>query len=256
MAQRHAETNGLSTISTCFEIVETLRERKGASLAEVADVHNMPSSTAYIYLKSLEDAGFVIHEDGLYRLGLKFLQIGGELRSDLKVFQVAKNEIDELAEETNELVDLAVWENGKRVLLYKSEGEDAVHDNLPIGDFMHMHHTPLGMAILAHLDRSTIDEILRTHGLPEITENTVTDREELFEELEVIRERGYTLNDQDWAEGIRGIGTPILNEQRDVLGSISVTGPQSRLRGDYFRETLPEVVLNTRNVIEIKIKHY
>jgi len=105
--------------------------------------------------------------------------------------------------------------------------------------------------MLAHMSSARVDEIIERDGLPEQTERTITDRATLLEELEGIRERGYSCNDQEELHGIRAVGAPVLNANGDVLGAFCLAGPRGRVDDDRFFETFPELVTEARSLIEV-----
>ena len=107
--------------------------------------------------------------------------------------------------------------------------------------------------MLAHLPREEIEEIFDQYGLIRKTENTITDPEELFAELEDIRERGYAYNDEEEIEGLQAIGAPILDKSDRVLGALSVSGPVRRMNDSDYHDTIVEKVINAANVIEVNI---
>jgi DNA-binding IclR family transcriptional regulator len=100
-----------------------------------------------------------------------------------------------------------------------------------------------------------VDRIIKEHGLPEFTENTITDSEEFYTELEEIRNMGYAFDDEERLDGLRCVGSPLLNENDGVFGAISASGPTIRMSGERFRSTIPDQVYNTAKVIEIEINH-
>jgi DNA-binding IclR family transcriptional regulator len=108
--------------------------------------------------------------------------------------------------------------------------------------------------MLAEMPRDQVETILNRHGLPGATENTITDRESLFETLETIRQRGYAFNDCEEVEGIRAVGMAIVTHG-DVHGALSVSGPSNRVRGERFREELPNILSGAVNEIELKLTY-
>jgi len=120
-----------------------------------------------------------------------------------------------------------------------------------VGDRKHLHCTGVGKAILASLPEERVETIIEERGLPAMTENTVTDREELLAELAEIRERGVAFDDEEILEGLRCVAVPVSNQEKGLLGAISVAGPTSRMKGEQFREELPELVTDTANVVQI-----
>lgn len=245
----------LSSVAKSFDIIECLAGVEDAGVAELASELDLAKSTLHAHLKTLEQTGYVVNEGGIYRLSLRFLQHGGAVRNRDRLFRTAKHEVDKLATQTGEVASLGVSENGLRVLLYKSEEPDAIHDNAPVGEYTNMHWTALGKAILAHLPEARVRDIIERHGLPRANEHTITDEDELFEELEVVRQRGYSVEDQDRRQGVLTIGAPIMDRGVDeVIASVSVSGPKSRM--DERHDEVVDAVQSAANVIELRYSHY
>ncbi|MFC7165181.1 IclR family transcriptional regulator domain-containing protein [Halospeciosus flavus] len=89
---------------------------------------------------------------------------------------------------------------------------------------------------------------------PRRTEHTITDREAFEDELERIRERGYSTNDEEDLLGVRAVGTSILGPDGDVLGALSVSAPASRLDGERFDDEFPRKVTETVNIVEVNLQ--
>jgi DNA-binding IclR family transcriptional regulator len=244
----------LQSVGRAFEIVETLEEREGMTTSELADEFDLPPSTAHVYLKTLTDTGYVVRDGTEYQLGLRFLKHGGHVRHRLDIYQAAKSEIDALARRTGEAVDFGIEENGKRVLVYKSEGPDVVTQKPVTGDYAYMHMTALGKAMLATMEDDRVDEIVSTHGLPQATQHTIDNRSDLFAEIERTRERGYSVEDQERREGIRAVGAAIKRES-GAPNAISISGPKSKLTDERIEELYGEID-DSINVIQIKIRNY
>jgi DNA-binding IclR family transcriptional regulator len=242
------ETEG---VGVAFAVVEALKELGRATPEEIASAVERSEATVSHYLSWLEGQGYITRRDDGYQNGLKFLDIGERVKYGTGIFDIAAEQIDELAEESGELALLSVLEHGQNVLLYKSHGPDAIQTSHEIGLREPLHCSGLGKAILSELPRERVERIVDDHGLPAFTENTITDREVLFEELDRTRERGYAVDDQEAKPGIRCIAAPIVIEERELYGAVSVTAPQSRMRGERFEESLPELVTGAANVIEV-----
>lgn len=245
----------VKAVKNSFEIIEGLKDLDGAGVSETADYLGIPKTTAYDHLETLEELGFVVKDDGVYRVGARFLDLAGYARQQMKVFQVAKPEVQRLASQTGEHANLMVEEHGKGIFLYKSKGDNAVQLDTYAGHRVHLQTTALGKAILAYLPRDRIEAILDEHGMPQITQNTICSRQELIEELEATRDRGYATDHAERVEGMRCVAAPIRGEDQRVVGAISVSGPRNRMQGDRFREELPQKVLRAANVIEVNLTY-
>jgi DNA-binding IclR family transcriptional regulator len=103
------------------------------------------------------------------------------------------------------------------------------------------------------LSEDEVERILERHGLPKKTDQTITDRNELEEELEEIRAEGVAFNINESLLGERAVAAPIVSE-KEVMGAITVVGPANRLSGSYFREEIPDLLLGATNEIELRLK--
>lgn len=252
--QNGSDSDHLQSVSQAFNIIEALEVDEGLTMSELADELDMPHSTAYVYLKTLNNTGYVVRRDDTYHLGFRFLKHGGYVRDRLPIYQASKSEADNLARQTGEVVDFGIEENGKRVLVYKSEGPNGVTQKPVTGDYVHMHMTALGKAMLATFDEERVDEIISQHGLPQATRYTIDNRADLHAELDRTRERGYSIEDEEHREGIRAIGA-VIEYEGNVPSAISISGPMSKLDDDRIEE-LQQKIHDSVNVIQIKMRNY
>lgn len=238
-----------------LEIVEILRERNGAGVSEIARAVDKPTSTVHDHLQTLEQEEYLVKEGTQYHVSTRFLQLGNQARSRKKVYEIARPEVHELAEKTGEHANLMIEEHGLGVFLYKARGSDAVQLDTHGGMRVPLQTTALGKTIMAHRPRSEVESYLDRHGMPEVTEQTITDKEELFETLEEVRERGYAYDDEERVKGMRCLAAPITNQDDRAIAAVSVSGPKSRMQGDRFSEKIPEQILRSANVIEVNLTY-
>lgn len=248
------EPSQIKSVETAFRVIEALRTLDGAGTSEVARHLDMPKSTVHDHLRTLERTSHVVSDGQTYRIGPRFLDYGGYARKQMKIFQVAEPEIQELALETGQHANLMVEDHGKGVFLYKAIGEHAVQLDTYEGMRVHLQTTSLGKAILAFLPEARVESILDRHGFPAITENTLTDEAALWEALEAIREQGYASDDEERVRGMRCVGAPIIHEDT-VVGAVSVSGPTSFMQGERFTDEIPQLVQGTANVIEVNLAY-
>ncbi|WP_336037910.1 IclR family transcriptional regulator [Halobacterium yunchengense] len=248
-------TPAVKSVETTLRIVEALHDSGGAGVTELADELAFPKSTVHNHLQTLERNEYVVNEDGTYRVGTRFLELGAHARDRRAVYEVARPEVDRIAEETGELSGVVVEEHGRGVFLHRAKGDRAVHVDTYAGKRIYLHGAALGKAVLANLPAERVDEIVDRHGLPALTENTITDREELADELAEIREAGIAFDDEERLEGLRSVGAAVTDPDGDVLGAVSVAGPTTRLQDERFREEIPEVVRSAVNVIDLNVTY-
>ena len=88
-----------------------------------------------------------------------------------------------------------------------------------------------------------------------ITENTTTDRASLFEEFQDICDRGYDIDCEEWVKGMWCVAAPIVPNDGEVYGAVSVSGPKSRVMGEGFEQEIPEMIMRIANVVEVNLTY-
>lgn len=253
MATNNANTIG--ALGTSLRILEALERKGAAGVTELSNELELPKSTVYSHLRTLREYEYVVRQGDRYCIGLKFLNLGEHTRDRMPIYEVAKPEVEALAEETGELANLLVEEHGEGVYLFRSKGDEAVSLDTHAGMRVKLHCTSLGKAILAYLPEERVDEIVDRWGLPAQTATTITTREALDEELAAVRERGYAYDKGERLSGLRCVAAPIKNADGNAIGAVSVAGPTSRMKGERFETEVPERVMSAANVIELNLTY-
>lgn len=243
------------TTKTSLELVEAVRELDGATLEELSEYTGMSTSSVHRHLATLRDYSYVVKEGEKYRVGLKFLSMGGYAQRQVDAYPMIKEKVDQLAVETSERAQFIVEEQGQRVYLYTEVGESAVQTGAHVGRRGEIYSSAGGKAILANLPEERVHEIIDGSELSKTGRNTITSKATLFKALEEIRERGYAFNKQETTEGVHAVGAAVTDADDDVLGALSVSGPAHRLKKDTLTEELPELILGAVNELELHIQH-
>ncbi|MHB9287892.1 IclR family transcriptional regulator [Halobacteriales archaeon Cl-PHB] len=245
----------VKTVETAFLLLEHLKEAEGDTLAGMTGEFDMAKSTIHRHLGTLQQLGYVVEENGVYHPSMQFLDFGEYTQTRKIGYAMAEQKVAELAEQTDERAQFLVEEHGVGVYVHRATGANAVMTDPGIGKWNHLHTISAGKAILAHLPEETVEEIIDTHGLPRKTANTITDREELLAQLATIREREYSINREEDIDGVNAVGVPVFQDNDEILGALSVSGPSHRMKGEWFEETLPDLLLGIANELELNIIH-
>lgn len=238
-----------------FDILEFVRNADGVTVSEVAREFDVAVSTAHQYLKTIESRKFVVREGNEYHLALRFLDYGESARQRRPASKLAEENVDELARETNERAQFVVMEHGHGVVLYTATGDRAVQTDITLGRHVYLHATAAGKATLSQLPDRDVREIVDEQGLPAVTPSTITSEEALLNELDEIRDAGVAHNDQEDTRGLRAIGVPVTDQDGDVLGALSISGPTHRITGDVLEQDIPELLLGMANELELRVEY-
>lgn len=244
---------GVKSDETLFSILAQLRETDGARVTALADELELAKSTVHDHLATMREYGFVVKCGDTYRLGLEFFNYGHHVRTRYPVYEAAEPLLSELVEWTGEMVWLLGHENGRVMYLDGHAGETDVNANTLIGSWAYMHCNSGGKAILAHLTDDEVAEIIDTHGLPRRTPNTITDPDDLAEELAEIREQGFALNLKEDLEGIHAVAVPLSFDDEVVRGALAIAGPAHRMDRERCETELVDALMAAKNDIELNL---
>lgn len=252
-----SDEHRIKSVERAFNIVEQVGKMDGGRVGEVADQMDIPKSTAYVHLETLQEIGYLDKETDEYHVSLRFLQPGGRARQRLRIYRISKGHVDRLASETGFHSGLAVENNCKRLILYTSEGEEDISNIYSrlalVGTRLPMNWTATGKSMLAAMDEKQLDRTLSEEGLVEATSNTITDREELSQQLAGIRERGYAVEDEEFQIGSRAIAAS-LSDPAGPLGAIAIAGPKEHLTTEKIEGELAPSLMEHANLINLQLE--
>lgn len=253
----------MKTTEQSLEIISEIQKQNGATLKELLGHFDLSRSTLYKHLQTLSEHGYVAKEGEVYHIGLRFLNHGEYARSRKQAYTLSNDAIYELADRTNEESEFIVENNGRGIVVYQSyhpqsqyEGEEGhgVVNQTTAGTYYNLHSIAAGKAILAELPQERVDEIVDCWGLPERTEHTITDRDELYSELEQVQESGIAFNREEFEHGLHAVARRVLEPDGSILGAIAINAPAYRLKGSTFTDQVPELLIEIANNLEENVK--
>lgn len=244
----------LTTTETSIQVVESLKESGGATMGELSERLGYAKSTVHAHLSTLEANGYVVRRGNEYDLSFKFFHFGQHVMGQHEqVYRLAVESVDALSTTVSEGVDFTVLEDGRLITICK-DVENPIDPVLRVGNYFHLHNSAAGKAVLAELPDERVESVLEKWGLPRETENTITDRETLFDQLAVIRDQGFAINDQEAYEGLRAAGVAVKRPDGTVLGGISTGGPAYRVSGEFLHREIPRALFEAKAEFERELE--
>ncbi|MGM0592073.1 MAG: IclR family transcriptional regulator [Halobacteriota archaeon] len=245
----------VKSVERLLRIIEGLEELDGAGITELSEYTDIPKSTIHRHVSTLVDNEYVVQRGMTYRLSHRFLELGGYVRQTEEISKIVRPKVEQLAEETGERANFLVEEAGLGVIVYTRTGENAVTTGVRVGKRIPLHCLSSGKSMLAHLPDERVDQIIETRGLDPVTPETITEREQLLDELDRVRDRGYAFDKGESIEGLHCVGVPVIGPNEDILGALSVAGPAHRMKGEWYESTIPDLILGMANEIELNIQY-
>ncbi len=229
----------IQSIDKALDLIELLAKHGSLSLIELTELLDQPKSSTYRIILTLENRGFISRsdEDGKYCLGYKQLMLTRNLLEQNTLRSAAWQEMKKLSERYGDTVNLGVLLGGDVLYVEIIDSIHALRMTDSIGSRSPFHATAMGKAIIAHMDRGEVDELIRNFGMPALTPHTIRTEEALLAELERIRIQGYALDDEEIVEGARCVAAPVFNLYSKPVGAISLSGAMHRFK----QELLPAI---------------
>ncbi|MFE3188250.1 IclR family transcriptional regulator [Nocardia sp. NPDC059240] len=203
-AEDDESSSGVKSARRAIAVLEVFAARPSwLSLAEMHEATGFPRSSLHGLLRTLLDVGWIDADDTgtRFRLGMRALVCGTAYLDRDPAIPYATETLERLREQTGFTVHYARLSGGEVVYLETRESHSSDHLISRVGRSLPAHATALGKVLLAELSDGELTALL-PGTLPARTEHTVTDREVLFSELTVIRDRGYAT---EWQEGTAGV---------------------------------------------------
>jgi len=221
----------VQSLSRAIAILRIVADaRGGIALNAVARTAGLAPSTAHRLLTTLKHERLVQDDGhGLWRVGPDAFAIGSAFLRERNILDFARPVMQRLMRETGETVNLAVEVEGEALYLTQVECEQIMRAFSKPGTRVPMHSSAVGKALLAELPPQRVAAIVEQHGLAKITDRTITQRPALDADLEMVRKRGYAIDDAEHAVGLRCIAAAIRSGEGLPVAAVSVSAPAARV---------------------------
>jgi IclR family acetate operon transcriptional repressor len=238
-----AENSSVQSLDRALRILAIIARGNGLSLSEVASASGLAASTAYRMLTTLENHRMVEFDrtDQLWSIGVETYRMGSAFLRRRKLVDRARIVMQELMEKTGETANLGVAEDDCVVFVSQVETHQAIRAFFPPGSRSPFHASGIGKAILAHLPGDRVTAIVRKAGLEAYTPKTLSDAPALARDLERIRTRGFSIDDEERHPGMRCIAAPVFNEFGEPVAGVSISGPTVRVTPERVADIGPLV---------------
>jgi IclR family acetate operon transcriptional repressor len=234
-----APTGQVQSLTRGLSILDALAKSGGGlTLTDVAQRVQLPPSTTHRLLSTLEKMGYIHQagELGLWYVGLQAFTVGTTFLANRDFVAESHAYMHRLMEQAGETANLAILDGTEAVFVAQVQCHEMMRTLVALGSRVPLHASGVGKALFAALPDAQVDAILKVKGLPRITENTIVAMETMWAALRVIRQRGYSFDDEEHARSTRCVGAAIYDEHAEPLGAISIAGPSSRMADERIRQ--------------------
>ncbi|WP_022890291.1 IclR family transcriptional regulator [Agromyces italicus] len=230
-------TEGVKSVARVFDLLELIADAGGdVTLSELSTMAELPLPTIHRLLRTLVALGYARQlANRRYALGPRLVRLGEV--ANRQFGQLAKPQLKELVDRLGETANLATLDGDQVIYVSQAPSPHAMRMFTEVGRRSHLHSTGVGKAILAQFDDATVRDIIARTGMPQATVHSIDSIDALLEDLALVRQRGYAIDDGEQEIGVRCYamavpGTPVAT-------AVSVSGPVARVDEDFAARAIP-----------------
>ncbi|HEY1058615.1 MAG TPA: IclR family transcriptional regulator [Limnobacter sp.] len=208
------------------------------ALKDLARETKLHPSTAHRILNDLVACRLVDRTDpGLYRLGMRLLELGNLVKARLNVREAAMDLMRKLHRMTGQTVNLSVRQGDEIVYVDRAYSErSGMQVVRAIGGRAPLHLTSTGKLFLATDTPESLKAYAERTSLRGTTINSITNAEALEKELNLVRAEGFARDNEELEMGVRCMAAGIYDDSSKLIAGLSISAPADRIQEDWLKE--------------------
>ncbi|WP_029520486.1 IclR family transcriptional regulator [Persephonella sp. IF05-L8] len=218
-------------VALAFDILFFIAKNSEVSLEEIEK--NIDASLYQIekILEVLINRGYVNYNSKrkTYSLGIKNFEVGYSYLSHVDLRNIARPYLQYLGEKFQENVYLAVRSGFEIVYIDAYEVNRPVVVKSRVGRLLPLYASASGKIHLADMDEDELEEFFREEKLVPYTSKTITDKDELLKHIQMVKENGYAIDDEEWEEEVRCLSVPVRDHTGKVVAAMTLSAPSWRI---------------------------
>lgn len=211
------------------------------------DLHTqlkLPKTTTFVILNTLEQHAIIRKtQDGKYRLGPGVLHWATRFLHSVDIVPFARPYLESLVEDTPYTGHLAVLIDQKAVYCDKVEGNGFVRFATAVGQSQPLHQSSVGKALVSDMTDQEL-KLLWPDDTNPSTGKSIRSADQFIEDIQFVKLNGFSIEDEEFEEGVRCLGAPIRNHAGSIVAALSVTALSKDLPAVKFM-TIGEKVKTT-----------
>jgi len=222
----------LQSADNTLAVLELFREYEELGSSEVAAIMGIGKSTAFRLLSTLENRRYLIKlPNNKYGLGIKLFSLGQIVKKRLSIKNVIHPYLLELSKISGETTHLVVWYDELNVIFIdKVLSSAAIRMDSYEGFILPAYFTGSGKALLSTLPDDKVYEYARNTKFVQRMPNTINSAARLYQEIDIIRQKGYALDNEESEPGLFCLAVPLVDKMNITQCAVSISGPALRMK--------------------------
>ena len=248
-----AEKKIIHSLAKAMNLLEILsNEKRPVSLNELSEITGYPRSTVHGLLSTMREYSVIEqNSDGRYMLGIRLFEYGCSVSNGWNICDIAKPYLQQISQLTGESSFLSIIEDKDVLTLSHEESRSNLRVVSDIGVRLPIYCTSQGKLFLAYSSDAVYKRLMKDAKLISYTPHTITDIKLLQNEIQLIRSRGYSIENGEYKIGLRSISAPIFDASGKIKYALGVVGMFRRIDNDEFKTAISVVTKAAVNISQL-----
>jgi DNA-binding IclR family transcriptional regulator len=238
----------MKSLHKVLDIIDTVAEIGSAGIRELSSITGFPPATTHRIVSTLIKRRYFKQDPTTktYSLSLRFLELGTKVQQQFNLVSIARPYLERLMADTEENANLAVLDGDEAVYLDHVQTDHMLQLFTKLGARVPLYATGVGKVFLSHWSREDLAAYLERTPRKSYTSHTRLRPEDIFDELKRIRERGFSVDNQEMEEGVICVASAVYAHDRHPAAAVSISGAAMRItpaRIEHFGNVVKDCAL-------------
>ncbi|KPY61042.1 Beta-ketoadipate pathway transcriptional regulator PcaR [Pseudomonas amygdali pv. sesami] len=241
----------MTSLARGLAVIHAFQERKRhLTIAQISHRTEIPRAAVRRCLHTLIKLGYATTDGRTYSLLPKVLTLGHAYLSSTPLATSSQPYLDRMSDQLHEACNMATLEGDDILYIARSATtQRLISVDLSVGGRLPAYCTSMGRILLAALDDVSLHEYLDHVDLQPKTSRTIRTPEALLECLQLVRQQGWCIVDQELEQGLRSIAVPVYDASGQVLAALNVSTSAGRVaRSELEQRFLPIMLDASRDL--------
>ena len=243
-------TYSAPSVKKAFKILYAISETpNGLGISDLSKKLKIGKSTVHGITMALEEMGILVRDPSYkrYSVGYSLLELCRAAYAKIDLKELARKSMEALMEKVGETVFLGVLNGDHITIVDVVESRNEMKITSPPGTRIPLFAGAAGRVLLSQVDNEKAKEMIKSKGLVRYTSKTVTDPKRFLREVEQVKEQGYTVDDEEYIQGVRAVAAPLLSSSSQPA-ALWVVGFTSTLNDHKVKTTIRDILETVQEI--------
>ena len=244
----------IKNVVDTFRILDVLNEDGESSIAHLVQILEIPKTTIFRIIKTLEEIKIIKQlPNSDYAVDYRLSAYAQSASKDNHLIELATPLMNQLCDHFSETVNLGINHENQVLIIQSIEG-DFYQLQASLVPVSPLYCSGMGKLFLSEFHKDEIEKYF--DDLPKRTVNTIVDSDVFLKNMKEIKEKGYSVDLEEYEYGLSCYAVPIRNQQGELICAISISGPTTRLEHKGIDVLVEELKKKGHELEEIISKLY